>query len=259
MNYNVYALKRYVRCFFRMLILWTAYIHHPYDMCIENSKWFQQTPVYIYHWPTDNQTIPLVSISIVRAVPVYICIYNWINIFNVILVLACLSFPFRNQVWVNQASGKQPGPVTWVGNCIWGEVVGGLRTVPSYLTKPFGCPSIRTLLNKHPPPVSLPEVTLMLINNLPKPPPTCRDAPTWPGIQINLPFAYFSGGDSMPRVTSLMPEIYPNVWPRFNTPESKACVLATVDLSCSFSVRRSLGLLQAQDSLGSWWIMLLFT
>lgn len=66
-----------------------------------------------------------------------------------------------------------------------------------------------------------------------------RNAPIWPGTQINWPLLKPPGEMFRQWVTFLMHEIYPNIWPRFNISESEAWVWSqfTVDLSYSFSVR----------------------
>lgn len=143
----------------------------------------------MYHWSMDNQTIPLVSISIVIAVPVYIYIYNWINILKVILVLACIPFPFRNQVWETKLLESSPAlSCGWeiafeVRRCVASELF--LLITSSHLA---AYPSIRCLTN-----ISSLFPFLRWLSCwskiFPKLLLPCRDAPTWPGIQINLPFA----------------------------------------------------------------------
>ena len=115
--------------------------------------------------------------------------------------------------------------------------MGVLRTISSYPIKLFGCLSIHKLPNRYHFLLFLflrrcscwskssQSLQLLLLH---------RNAPVWPGIQINLPLLN-SRGDARQWVTFLMPEIYPNIWPRFSICESEACIWPqfAVDLSCS--------------------------
>lgn len=140
------------------------------------------------------------STSTDMSVP--ISIYNYINVINVIPVLAFIPFPFRNKETyslINQTTGKWPRPVIWMGNFFDGGEKSGFRTISSsYPIKLFGCPSIHKLPNKYYLlPVSLPEENFMLIKIFSKSsaPPTPQEFLYLARYSNQFAFAQTSRGD----------------------------------------------------------------
>lgn len=209
--------------------------------------------MYTDHWSTGNQTIS-VSISIDVAISISIYIYSYINIINVIPVLAFISFPFRSKETyslVNRSTGQKPSTVTWMGKFFDRGEGSGFRTIPSYPIKPFGCPSIHKLSNKYCLlPVSLPAENFMLIKIFSK-----VLSPSYPtgmplfgqvlksiclclnllgrchmvSLSWCLRFVQICDTDSV------FLKVRHVFWPQF-----------AMDLNCSFSVKRFLGFLLAK-------------